>query len=110
LRIATAVDQSAAARNPVAEVDKTKAFDLPVEEITAHPDTARALKAALGCSLPRATAFPLKTPHGETVGVLCLLGMATPALDPSNTIPHLPSNTLAALVYVLYEENSTARP
>jgi HD-GYP domain-containing protein (c-di-GMP phosphodiesterase class II) len=80
LRISIAVDQTAAERSPIADADKTKAFNLPIEEITAHTETDHALKAALGCSLPRATAVPLKTPHGETVGVLCLLGGA--ASDP----------------------------
>lgn len=76
LKVPAADDQNDGGRRPITQVDKTKAFDLPMEEITAHPETAQALKTALGGATPRATAVPLKTPHGEAVGVLCLLGAA----------------------------------
>lgn len=76
LKVPAADDQNGGGRRPIAQVDTTTAFDLPVEEITAHPATADALTAALGGATPRATAVPLKTPHGGAVGVLCLLGAA----------------------------------
>jgi HD-GYP domain-containing protein (c-di-GMP phosphodiesterase class II)/HAMP domain-containing protein len=63
-------------QSPLAALDQTEPFDLPLEDITVHPDTAQALKVALGKGMPRAMAMALKTPHGETIGVLCLLDEA----------------------------------
>ena len=76
LPVSIANDRGGGKPNRLAQLETTQTFEVAVDEITQHPETALALEAALGGSLPLATAVPLKTPHGQVVGVLSFLRAA----------------------------------